>query len=78
MEGGNVPSNYHTKMRAGYRVEMTGREVYELLAQLERRAVNETNYIEVAKCVTLAERLRGQVEAQGWGHDAQSRDRVRI
>lgn len=73
-----MASSYQEKMKAPYRVEMTGKEVYELLAQLERRAVSEASYIEVAKCVTLAERLRGQVESQGWGKDAPSRERVNI
>jgi hypothetical protein len=70
--------NYQVKMRAGYRAELTGREVYELLQLLEQHAVGTESYLEVAKCVVLAERLRNQVEKQGWGKDSPSRAKLEI
>lgn len=49
-----------------FTLTLRGKEVYELLQILERRAVQETSYLEVRTAVYFAERIRDQVKEQGF------------
>lgn len=49
-----------------FRFELTGREIYDLLALLEDRAVAETSYLRVRQAVYFAERVREQARREGF------------
>lgn len=57
--------------RAGnlYTVRLTGQEVYNVLHLLEEWAVETESYYRLVGCVSIAEKVREQVRAQGWGRD---------
>lgn len=49
-----------------FSIEFTGRKVYELLKELEDTALRSDHYIEVARCVLMAEYIRDQAKTQGF------------
>lgn len=52
-----------------YELQLTGKEVYDLVQQLEKKAIETTSYFDLRVCVFLAERVRHEAQGSGWGHD---------
>jgi hypothetical protein len=49
-----------------FTIEFSGRQVYELLELLEKRALEETSYLRVRQAVAFAEAIRQKVQGQGF------------
>lgn len=49
-----------------FEVKMRGKEIYRLLSLLEDLAVRENAYLEVRSAVYFAEKIREQVQEQGF------------